>query len=245
MPRYKLIIEYDGTDFAGWQKQKTAPSIQEEIEKAIFKFTQEQVKVYGSGRTDAGVHAFGQVAHVDLIKSRPENVIINATNYHLRPHRIALLDCEEVEPEFHARFSAKQRLYKYLILNRATPPTIEAYRVWHVKMPLDIDLMAQATKAFEGLHDFTSLKTSQCQAKSYLKTIDYIKISRDSEHISVEIAARSFVHNMVRNIVGMLSMVGHKKWTEQKITSLLEARAPTSQKVTAPACGLYLEKIIF
>jgi tRNA pseudouridine38-40 synthase len=245
MPRYKVLIEYDGTNFAGWQRQKNSPSVQDEIDKAIFKFTHEEVLVYGSGRTDAGVHALGQVAHFDLIKPCPAHTIIRATNYHLRPHKIVLLGCEAVDEAFHARFSAKQRAYKYIILNRGSAPTIAANRVWHVKEPLEIALMQKAAQLFEGMHDFTSLKTADCQAKSYLRTIDYIKISKQQDYITIEIAARSFIHNMVRNIVGMLRMIGNQDWTNENIVSLLEAKDPTSQKVTAPACGLYLEKIEF
>jgi tRNA pseudouridine38-40 synthase len=245
MPRYKILIEYDGTNFSGWQIQGHAVSIQGEINKAIFQFSGEEVEVYGSGRTDAGVHAIGQVAHFDLVKEWQDHTIINATNYHLRPNRIVLLDCKQVPEEFHARFSATQRTYKYIILNRPARPSFETNRVWHVREPLDTALMESAAKLFEGMHDFTSLKTRICQAKSYLKTIDYIKISKDGVHIEITITARSFIHNMVRNIVGMLAMIGTKKWTEKNITSLLDAKAPTSQKLTAPAHGLYLERIDF
>ena len=245
MPRYKILIEYDGTNFAGWQKQKNAPSIQEEIDKAILKFTHEKVEIYGSGRTDAGVHAIEQVAHFDLTKKIPEHTIVSATNYHIRPHKIAIINCEQVHQEFHARFSAKQRIYKYIILNRNAPATIEANKVWHVKEPLNVSLMLSTIKLFEGTHDFTSLKTSSCQAKSYIKTIDHIKILKDENYITITIAARSFIHNMVRNIVGILRMIGNGKWTEERVMLLLNAKDPASQKITAPACGLYLEKIIF
>jgi tRNA pseudouridine38-40 synthase len=245
MPRYKILIEYDGTNFAGWQKQKNAISIQEEIDKAIFKFAHEKTEIYGSGRTDAGVHAFGQVAHFDLTKKIPDHTIVSATNHHIRPHKIVILDCNQVEMEFHARFSAKQRIYKYIILNRISPPTIQKNKVWHVKEPLNISLMLHVTKLFEGKHNFTSLKTSSCQAKSYIRTIDYIRISQDGDYIIIKIAARSFIHNMVRNIVGILRMIGNEKWTEEKVMFFLYAKNPTSQKITAPACGLYLEKISF
>ena len=245
MHKYKILIEYDGTGFAGWQKQNHMPSIQEEIEKAIFKFTHERVGAYGSGRTDAGVHALGQVAHFDLIKQYPERTIVNAMNYHLRPNKIVLLDCKKVKTEFHARFSAKKRTYKYLILNRIVPPTIEINKVWHIKEPLNIHQMQSAAKLFEGQHDFTSLRMSQCQAKSYLKTIDYIKFFSKKDHITIRITARSFIHKMVRNIVGMLRMIGNQKWTEEKIIFLLNAKDPAPQKMIAPAFGLYLEKIDF
>jgi tRNA pseudouridine38-40 synthase len=245
MPRYKILIEYDGTNFSGWQKQPHAPSIQEELDKALFKFTNEKVEVYGSGRTDAGVHALGQVAHFDLAKPWPEHTIIRATNYHLQPHKIAVLTCEEVSPDFHARFSAKQRAYKYIILNRISPPTIEATKVWQVKEPLNIPLMQQAAKLFEGTHDFTCIKTSSCQAKSYIRTIDYIKISKLDDHITIEIAAPSFIHNMVRNIVGALRQIGNQSWTEAHITALLSSTSPSPHKLTAPPFGLYLERIQF
>ena len=245
MQKYKILIEYDGTSFAGWQKQKHMPSIQEEIEKAIFKFTHEKVEIYGSGRTDAGVHALGQVAHFNLTKQYPEYTLISATNYHLPSNKIVILDCKPVTEDFHARFSAQKRTYKYLILNRIAPPTVEINKVWHIKEPLNIDQMQSAAKLFEGMHDFTSLKTPQCQAKSYLKTIDNIEISSKEDHITIRIAARSFIHKMVRNIVGMLCMIGNKKWTEKKIISFLNAKDPTQQKMIAPPFGLYLEKINF
>ena len=245
MHRYKIIIEYDGTNFSGWQKQKNASSIQEEIEKAIFKFTHEKIEIYGAGRTDAGVHALGQVAHFNLTREHEEHIIINATNYHLHPKKIVLLNCQKVNDKFHARFSAKQKTYKYLILNRIPRPTIEVNKVWHLKENLDIHKMQHAAKLFEGSHDFTSLKTSQCQAKSYLRTIDAIIIAKQNDHIIIKIAARSFVHKMVRNIVGILRMIGNNKWSEEKIAFLLNLKKPYAHKVTAPAHGLYLEKVDF
>ncbi len=243
MPRYKITIEYDGTGTAGWQRQANGSSIQQFIEEAIEQFSKEKVFVYASGRTDAGVHALGQVAHFDLELEHPEYVVQRAVNHFLKPNKIILIDCQIVDNEFHARFSAKKRNYKYVITNRSTPSVLDLNRTWHIRQKLDIDKMQEAANFLIGSHDFTSFRALHCQAQSPVKTIDEIKIYSEGEKIFFTLRATSFLYHMVRNIVGSLVLVGLGKWQPEDIKIALEARDRGKAGPTAPACGLYFTKV--
>ncbi len=244
--RYKLTIEYDGTKYAGWQRQEERIiSVQSALEEAIFGFCQHNVTLYAAGRTDSGVHAYGQVAHVDLNLARVYTVfdIQKAINAHLKKHKISVIKCEEADENFHARFSAKNKLYTYIILNRSSPPTLDQHRVWHVRRELDVPAMQAASKHFLGTHDFTSFRDSQCQAKSPIKTLHRFDIVREQERIFIHVEAQSFLHHQVRNMVGSLALVGHGKWTGENIRAALDAKDRAHAGPTAPASGLYLVRV--
>jgi tRNA pseudouridine38-40 synthase len=243
MPRYKCTVEYDGTDFAGWQRQNDMPSVQQSIEEAIEKFSGEDVRIHAMGRTDAGVHAFAMAIHFDLEKDVPTNRVVGAINFHIRPHKIAILTCEVVNEEFHARFCAIKRYYVYRIINRHPPLVLEQNRAWFVPVRLDVDKMRQAAAYMLGVHDFTSLRDSECQAKSPIKTLDEIRIEQNGELIEIYVSAKSFLHHMVRNIVGTLKFVGDGRWQPEYVKEILEARDRTKAGPTAPACGLYFVKV--
>lgn len=245
MCRYKITIEYDGTNYSGWQKQKNAKSIQEEIEKALENFSQEKVRVHGMGRTDAGVHALMQVAHFDLEKDWEADVTQKAINYYLKDQDIVILSCEKVNDDFHARYAAKKRIYKYIVLNRFAPTALEVNKVWHVNQKLDLDKMRSATKILIGTHDFTSFRTILCQAKSPIKTLEYINILEDGEKIIFELCAPSFLHHMVRNIVGAICRVGLNQFSENDLKNYLDSKDINVTKYTVPACGLYFVKAIY
>lgn len=243
MKRIKIKIEYDGTDLVGWQAQDNGVSVQSLIEKAVYAFSQEQVKVWGAGRTDAGVHALGQVAHFDLNKTIKPEKVKDALNAHLKNQPVVILESEEVSPDFHARFSAKWRKYIYQITNRRAPLVILARRAWRVPVPLNETLMVQAAEFLIGKHDFSSFRASNCQAKSPLKTLDYISINRSSELITLEFRAKSFLYHMVRNMVGTLKLIGEGKLAPQEIQSILLAKDRRLAGATAPPEGLYLTEI--
>ncbi len=240
--RYKIEIEYDGTDFCGWQRQRNGISIQESIEDAITKFSFENTKVVGSGRTDAGVHAVNQVAHFDLDKKFDAEVIIRAINHFLKPRKIGILNCQIVEQDFHARFSAINRSYVYRIINRKSVVVMDKSRCWWVKTELNLENIICASKYLVGKHDFTSFRASCCQAKSPVRTVNSINIEKigSYDEIRVVINARSFLHHMVRNIVGTLIMdFGIKNTEPNKMKSIIDSRLRQNAGVTAPACGLY------
>ena len=240
MTRYKLTIEYDGRPFVGWQRQSNGPSVQQAIEGAIFAFCGEEVRVQCAGRTDAGVHAMGQVAHVDLGRDPPADTLRDAVNSHLRPQPVAVRDAMVVSPDFDARRSAIRRSYRYRIVNRRAPLTLDAGRAWQVMRPLDGEAMHAAAQNLVGHHDFTSFRASECQAKSPVKTLDRLDVSRDGEEILIEAEARSFLHHQVRNMVGTLKLVGEGKWNAAEVSRALEARDRSAAGPTAPADGLYL-----
>lgn len=240
MPRYKLTIEYDGTPFVGWQWQDNGPSVQGKITDAIARFCGEDVTVYGAGRTDARVHAKGQVAHTDLSKAWPTMTVRNALNYYLKLDPIVVLSVEEVSAEFDARFSATARHYLYRIVDRAAPLALERDRAWHVAIRLDAEAMAAAGRRLEGRHDFTTFRSVQCQAKSPVKTLKRLFVRRSRDKVLVEATARSFMHNQVRSMVGSLKLVGEGKWAASDITAALEAHDRAACGTVAPACGLYL-----
>lgn len=243
MPRYKLTIEYDGTDFVGWQRQENGHSVQAAIEKAVKEYCQVNTLVQGAGRTDSGVHALAQVAHVDLPRSDSPFVVANALNAHLRPQAVSILKAELVDDEFHARFSAIERSYEYRILNRSARPALGFNRVWWVSVPLNADAMHRAAQCLVGRHDFTSFRASVCQADTPIKTLNEISVVRQGELILVKVRARSFLHHQVRNIVGTLKLVGAKKWAEEDVKKALEARDRVAGGPTAPPDGLYLTRV--
>lgn len=240
--RYKIEIEYDGTDFCGWQRQQNGISIQESIENAIAKFSFEKPEVVGSGRTDAGVHGVRQVAHFDLDKKFEPNVITRAINHFLKPHKIGILNCELVNHDFHARFSAINRSYVYKIINRKSAVVINKYRCWWISKELNLKNIILASKYLVGKHDFTSFRASCCQAKSPIRTINSISIENDryNDEIMIFVSAKSFLHHMVRNIVGTLIVdFGIKNKEPDKMKYILESKLRSNAGVTAPASGLY------
>lgn len=245
MPRFRIDIEYDGGPYAGWQRQAGQPSVQEAIEKAIAAFCGEEVTLRGAGRTDAGVHALGQVAHFDLSREWKIDTVRNAINAHLGMARetISILSAAPTEADFDARFSATARHYLYRILNRHSPPALERGRVWHVAKTLDAEAMHEAAQRLAGHHDFTTFRAVQCQAKSPVKTLDRLDVTRLGEEIEIRASARSFLHNQVRSLVGTLKKVGEGAWTADDVTAALEARHRTACGPVAPADGLYLVRV--
>ncbi len=243
MPRFRITIEYDGGPFVGWQKQDNGPSIQGAIAEAITALSGENVSVFGAGRTDAGVHACGQVAHFDLSRDWEVDRIRDGLNHHLKPAPVSVLDAAETDDEFHARFSAVARHYLYRIINRRSPPALQRGKAWHVSRPLDAASMNDAAQALVGLHDFTTFRSVHCQAKSPVKTIDKIAVSvpaQDTEIIEIRVSARSFLHNQVRSIVGTLKRVGEGAWTAQDVSAALAAADRSACGPVAPPDGLYL-----
>ena len=241
--RYKLVIEYDGTPFVGWQRQKDGLSVQEVLEKALTVCLRENITIFGSGRTDTGVHAKGQVAHFDCGNEINCFKVRESLNALVRPHPISIIAVEHVSDTFHARFDAKQRTYIYRILNTRYPPALEKNRVWWYSKPLDDKLMNQAGQLLIGKHDFSTFRASECQAKSPVKTIDYLKIARQGDEVIMTIKARSFLHHQVRNIIGSLVNVGNGKWSVENFKAALEAKDRKAGGQTAPACGLYFVTI--
>ena len=243
MPRYKLTIEYDGAGFAGWQRQTNGLSVQEALETAITRFCGERVPVHGAGRTDAGVHALGQTAHLDLVKAAPPEVLRSAVNHHLRPAAITVLAAEPAPEDFDARLSATCRIYLYRILNRRAPPALERGRVWHVAPPLDVAAMREGARHLIGHHDFSTFRDSLCQAKSPVKTLDALELRRAGDEIHIEARARSFLHRQVRNMAGTLKLVGLGRWHSDDVAHALAARDRRAGGPTAPPEGLYLVEV--
>ena len=245
MVRYKILIEYDGTNFVGWQRQKNGLGVQQAIEEAIEKFSGEIVTLYGAGRTDSGVHALGQVAHFDMARNTDADTVVNALNYHLKSKAVSILDAEEVNKEFDARLSAKQRAYIYRITNRRAPLSLERGFSWLVPVSLDEIAMQEAAKILIGKHDFTTFRAVHCQANSPVKTLDELKIIRKGEVIEVSARARSFLHNQVRNFVGTLKLVGEGKWTALDVQTALKKKDRSAGGPTAPPFGLYLTEVVY
>jgi len=243
MPRYKILIEYDGTPFAGWQLQADAVTVQGEIAIAIGKLTGETVTLQGAGRTDAGVHALGQVAHFDLTKPIETDTIRDGLNAHLRPHPIAILSAETVPGDFNARMSATKRHYLYRIVNRRADLAVDRLRAWRVPRRLDERAMHAAAQRLVGHHDFTTFRSTECQAKSPMRTLDRLTVMRDGDDVNIEVSARSFLHNQVRSMVGALALVGDAKWSADDLGAALAARDRTACAPVAPPEGLYLVKV--
>jgi tRNA pseudouridine38-40 synthase len=243
MPRYKLTVEYDGRPFAGWQIQADQRTVQGLLTSAVEALSGDKTLVQGAGRTDAGVHARAQIAHVDLTKEWDTDTIRDALNAHLRPHPIAILAAERAADDFNARTSAIRRHYLYRIINRRADLTLEAGRAWRVPRPLDAAAMHAAAQRLVGKHDFTTFRSTECQAKSPVKTLDILKVERGGEDVYVTAVARSFLHNQVRSMVGSLVLVGEGKWAPDDLAKALDARDRTTCGPVAPPDGLYLMKV--
>jgi len=243
MPRYKLTIEYDGGPFVGWQRQDNGLSVQQALEDAVEAFCQECAVAHCAGRTDAGVHALGQVAHIEIAKEVPPDKVRDALNFHLRPHPIAILQAEVAAADFHARFSAAGRSYLYRILMRRAPAALERGHVWHLPFQLDAGAMHAAAQELVGHHDFTSFRSTACQAPSPFKTLDQLAVSRAGDEIHVTAKARSFLHNQVRIMVGTLKLVGEGKWSARDVAKALAAADRSRGGPTAPPDGLYLTEV--
>jgi len=240
MPRYRLLVEYDGRPYRGYQSQAELPSVQDSIERAVNAFSGQSVRIHAAGRTDTGVHATGQVVHVDLEKDWKAAVVRDALNAHLTPEPISILEAQITDGDWHARFSAMERRYLYRILNRKSPPALDQGRVWHVKKLLDVAAMHEAAQALVGHHDFTTFRDMQCQARSPVKTLDVAEVRRDGEQVLLTFAARSFLHRQVRSMTGTLAEVGAGRWTKADFVGALEARDRTACGPVAPPDGLYL-----
>ncbi len=243
MSRYKVTIEYHGSGFVGWQRQKNGPSVQQAVEEAIYRFSGEAVNVFAAGRTDAGVHALGQVAHFDIERHSSPRTVRDAINFYLKPAKVVVVNAEAVPQDFHARFSARERSYLYRITNRRAPLALERGRTWWVPTPLDEALMADAARHLLGHHDFTSFRASNCQATSPVRTLDALDVFREGDEIHVRARARSFLHHQVRSMAGTLKLVGEGKWTADTVRTALEACDRSLAGPTAPAEGLYLTEV--
>lgn len=242
MARYKLTIEYEGTPYAGWQRQEGLPTVQAAIETAISRFCGARAVVAAAGRTDAGVHALAQVAHVDLEKAWRADTVRDALNAHLSQagELVSILEAQAVAPDFHARFSAVRRHYLYRILNRRSPPALEVRYAWWMPRPLDAEKMHKAAQRLAGYHDFTTFRAAQCQARSPWRTVDRLDVARQGEWIEIRASARSFLHNQIRSFAGSLAEVGWERWTEDDLAAALEARERARCAMVAPPQGLYL-----
>jgi tRNA pseudouridine38-40 synthase len=240
MPRYRLTIEYDGRPYHGFQAQDGLASVQGAIERAVKGFCGQTLRLHAAGRTDTGVHATGQVIHVDLEKDWKPEVVRDALNAHLVPEPIVILEAAVAPEGWHARFSARERRYLYRILNRKSPPALDQGRVWHVKKPLDAEAMHAAAQILVGHHDFTTFRDLGCQAKSPMKTLDLAAVRREGEQVLLAFASRSFLHRQVRSMTGSLAQVGHGRWTAADLKAALEARDRKACGPVAPADGLYL-----
>jgi len=243
MQRYKITVEYDGRPFFGWQRQDGQPSVQQALEEAAEGLDGAPVLVQGAGRTDRGVHATGQVAHFDLQTPRPLRKIADALNYHLRPHPVAVLDAEEVAPDWSARFNATLRAYRYVIINRRADLTVDKGLAWRVPAKLDASAMDRAAKALLGQHDFSTFRDAECQARHPIRTLDKIDVARYGEGLEVTVEAKSFLHRQVRSIVGSLVEIGRGARAEDWMAEILEARDRTACGPVAPADGLFLERV--
>ncbi|MGH0212620.1 tRNA pseudouridine(38-40) synthase TruA [Sinorhizobium meliloti] len=245
MPRYRLTVEYDGSDYVGWQRQDNGPSVQGAIEKAVLSLTRETVSIRGAGRTDSGVHARGQVAHLDLTREWKSYTLQNALNAHLAlaGERVSILDVAEAPDDFDARFSAIRRHYLYRIISRRSPLALEARRAWWVPKPLDHDAMHEAAQRLVGHHDFTTFRSAHCQATSPLRTLDRLDVTRAGELIEIRATAQSFLHNQIRSFAGSLKLVGEGKWTPDDLQAALEARDRKACGPVAPPDGLYFMRV--
>jgi tRNA pseudouridine38-40 synthase len=243
MPRFKLVIEYDGTTFVGWQIQEGGLSVQGLIGDAVAAFSGERVTLYGAGRTDAGVHALGQVAHFDLARDWRADRVRDALNAQLRPHPIAVLSAEKVDSDFDARRLARRRHYLYRIANRRADLALERHRAWRVPRRLDAAAMQEAAQALVGRHDFTTFRAAECQAKSPVKTLDRLAVERAGDEIRIFASARSFLHHQVRSMVGSLVLVGEGKWRAENLAAALAARSRSACGPVAPPEGLYLVSV--
>ena len=245
MTRWRLAIEFDGRPFMGWQRQDHGPSVQQTLEEALQRMTGEQAQVLAAGRTDAGVHALAMSAHVDVMKSLTPHRLREGLNALVRPRPISVLGVAEVAVDWHARFSCIGRRYLYRILARRAPPALDAGRVWHIAVPLDVDAMREGAAHLIGRHDFTTFRSAQCQSESPVKTLDRLEVARVGEEIHVTAAARSFLHHQVRSMVGCLAMVGRGQWQPDDMRKALDARERSALGFNAPPHGLYFVEAIY
>ena len=244
MDKYHIKIEYDGSKFVGWQYQNNGISVQEVLQKAFFKFLKEKVIVNASGRTDAGVHAIEQSAHIELKrKIINKEVFLNSINFYLKKYPVSVLSIKKKENTFHARYSAKKRTYKYIILNRNSPSPLNKNRAWFIKKKLDINLIKKALKILKGTHDFSTFRASSCQAKSAIRTLDSATFKKLGETIEITFSSKSFLQQQVRSMVGAIKYVGEKKWTLKQFKNNFKSKRRTNCAPPAPACGLYLKKV--
>ena len=239
MTRWRLMIEYDGGPFMGWQRQDHGPSVQQTLEEALERMTGERAAFTAAGRTDAGVHALAMPVHVDVAKPLTPHRLREGLNALVRPQPVSVLDVEEVADDWHARFSCVGRRYLYRILNRRAPPALDRGRVWHIAVPLDVEAMQQGAAMLVGRHDFTTFRSAHCQSDSPVKTLDRLEVCREGEEIHVEAAARSFLHHQVRSMVGCLALVGRGQWAPEDMRKALEARDRAALGLNAPPHGLY------
>jgi tRNA pseudouridine38-40 synthase len=245
MTRFALTLEFDGTPFMGLQRQAHGPSVQQAVEEAITRVTGEKVVMFAAGRTDAGVHALAMRAHVEVAKDIAPFRLMEAINHHLRPAPIAVLDCQIVPDDWHARFSCIGRSYIYQIANRRAPLTLEANRAWLVTQPLDADAMHESAQSLIGLHDFTTFRSVHCQAQSPVKTLDTLNVRRDGDMVVITTSARSYLHHQVRSMVGCLALVGLGRWRVEQMGKALEARERKALGLNAPSCGLYFDRAFY
>lgn len=245
MPRYKLIIEYDGTTYFGWQSQREGRGVQDAVERALWKMEPDAPRLKCAGRTDAGVHALGQVSHVDLKKEWQGRVLRDALNAHLKKadEPIAILSAEPCEERFDCRLWAMQRHYRYRLLNRTAPSALDRHRVWHIIKPLDVEAMQEAAQSVLGKHDFTTFRASACQSKSPVRTLERLDVFHVGEEVYIEASARSFLHNQVRSLVGSLVLVGRGMWPASRMREALDAKDRALCGPVAPACGLYFTRV--
>lgn len=246
MDKYHIKIEYDGSKFVGWQYQNNGISVQEVLQKAFFKFLKEKVTVNASGRTDAGVHAIEQSAHIELKKKIiNKEVFLNSINFYLKKYPVSVLSIKKKENTFHARYSAKKRTYKYIILNRNSPSPLNKNRAWFIKKKLDINLIKKALKILKGTHDFSTFRASSCQAKSAIRTLDSATFKKLGEIIEITFSSKSFLQQQVRSMVGAIKYVGEKKWTLEQFKNNFKSKRRVNCAPPAPACGLYLKKVTY
>ena len=244
MDKYHIKIEYDGSKFVGWQYQNNGISVQEVLQKAFFKFLKEKVTVNASGRTDAGVHAIEQSAHIELKKKIiNKEVFLNSINFYLKKYPVSVLSIKKKENTFHARYSAKKRTYKYIILNRNSSSPLNKNRAWFIKKKLDINLIKKALKILKGTHDFSTFRASSCQAKSAIRTLDSATFKKFGEIIEITFSSKSFLQQQVRSMVGAIKYVGEKKWTLKQFKNNFKSKRRVNCAPPAPACGLYLKKV--
>ena len=245
MQRYKIIVEYDGTPFVGWQFQKNGLSIQEILQKAIFQFTREKVTVTGAGRTDAGVHALAQVAHFDLKKKIKKNQFLLGANHYMRKNPATILDIKKTKKKFHSRFDAKKRTYEYIIINRQSPLTLQKNKAWHIRKKLNLKAMKKGAKLLIGTHDFSTFRASSCGAKSPVKTLKRASIKKNKNKLILTFASKSFLQQQVRSMVGCIKYLGEGKWKLSDFKNSFQSKNRIKCAPPAPACGLYLKSISY
>ena len=245
MGRYKIIIEYDGTPFVGWQFQKNGQSVQEVLQKAIFDFSKEKVIVTGAGRTDSGVHAFTQTAHFDLKKEMKKKNILLAINQNIGNKSVTVLKINKVNKKFHARHDAKKRTYLYLIINRQSPLALQKNKAWHIRKKLDVKAMKKGAKLLLGTHNFSTYRAASCGAKSPVRTMEKILIKKSKDKISLQFTSRSFLQQQVRSMVGCIKYLGEGKWSIDTFQKTFKSKKRSKCAPPAPACGLYLKNIIY